>query len=136
MLLVPTFIAKSPIHGIGLFAAERIEQGAAWWMLDPSFDQVLTPQQVGRLPSRAREHMLEYAYVASGAWVLCSDHGRFVNHSFTPNSFTVGSFSCALRTIERFEEITEDYRDFFDKDHWHRFPFLADETVARLTHAA
>ena len=43
MLLVRTYLDRSAIHGIGLFAAERIPKGTVLWRLEPSIDLLLGP---------------------------------------------------------------------------------------------
>ncbi len=128
MLLVPTFVAPSPIAGFGLYAAEPIAQGTVWWRFVENFDYVLTPAQVEALPPLAREHITTYAYLWKGHWVHCADHAIFTNHSDTPNSYgvypnaDVFGWSVASRDIAKGEEITEDYRTFCDD--WQSYPFL------------
>lgn len=46
MLLVPTFLSQSPIHGLGLFAAEPVSQGAVVWKFAPGFDLTVAPGQL------------------------------------------------------------------------------------------
>ena len=55
MLLVKTYLDKSPIHGLGVFAAERIPRGAKIWRFVEGFDRCYTPKQFARLPKAARE---------------------------------------------------------------------------------
>ncbi len=44
-------------------------------------------------------------------WILCWDHGRFVNHSCDANCIGLGvDYEIALRDIEEGEELTDDYR--------------------------
>ena len=52
MLLVKTYLDKSPIHGIGVFAAERIPKGTKIWRFVDGFDRCYTPKQFARLPKQ------------------------------------------------------------------------------------
>jgi len=45
MLLIKTYLDKSPIHGIGVFAGEFIKKGTQVWEFNPLIDIILTPEQ-------------------------------------------------------------------------------------------
>lgn len=122
MLLVPTTLAQSSIHGIGLFAVERIEEGAVLWEFTPGFDLELSRSDVEKLSPACQRRVLEYAYYNAQKvrYILCSDDARFINHSASPNTLSAGfgqsqsseGRTVAARTILAGEEITEDYRAF------------------------
>jgi SET domain-containing protein len=124
MILVRTEIGPSRIAGTGLFAAEKISAGQAWWRFTPGFDRIITSDELEALPPMAQHHLRTYAYLQNGVWVLCGDHGIFTNHSDTPNSITKGTESIALRDIAAGEEITEDYREFCED--WPLMTFLSN----------
>ncbi|MDX2202850.1 MAG: SET domain-containing protein [Hyphomicrobiaceae bacterium] len=124
MILFKTVIGPSSIAGTGLFAAEPIPKGAAWWRFTAGFDRIITQAELDALPAKAQDYLRTYAYLQNGVWVLCGDHGIFTNHSDHPNSVTRGNESVALRNIAAGEEITEDYREFCED--WHMIPFLRD----------
>lgn len=122
MLLVKTRIDHSPIHGFGLFAAERIARGTAVWRFMSPFDQDLSPSVLETLSPDQREWMLKYGYIDlySKRLILCGDDARFINHSDTPNiaaDFNVDPYGLdiAVRDIEAGEEITSDYMTFEGK---------------------
>ncbi len=123
MLLVPTFVAPSPIAGFGLYAAEPIAAGTVWWKFVEGFDKVLSPAEVEALPPLAQQHVTTYAYLWKGYWIHCADHAIFTNHSDHPNSYgvypnaDVFGWSVAKRDIAKGEEITEDYRTFCERRH-------------------
>ena len=52
-----------------------------------------------------------YGYIApDGAWVICWDHGRLVNHSCDPATVSVGnSLELARRDLRPGDEVTCDY---------------------------
>lgn len=114
MLLVPTHIKASPIHGLGLFASAPIAAGTVWWVFDRRVDRLFTDSQIGDLPEPMRQHLVHYGYrLRSGGVVHCGDDARFVNHADTPNSREGdGGCSIAARDIAAGEEITEDYGSF------------------------
>ncbi len=132
MLLVKTVVKPSPIAGLGLFAAEPITAGQVWWRFDERIDRTFTPEAYENLPANIQEWLRTYAYLQRGVWVLCGDHGMFVNHSDTPNSVTVGSESIALRDIPAGHEIVENYREFCED--WPLIPFLAVDGKADEQH--
>jgi SET domain-containing protein len=110
-------VDRSPIHGLGLFAAEPISRGTEVWRFTPGFDLDLDPSVVEAQPAIARERLLHYGYVDSrlGRYILCCDDARFINHSDTPNvgpDFTRDRYGVdvALRDIAAGEELTVDYR--------------------------
>jgi uncharacterized protein len=115
MLLVKTFLAASKIHGIGLFAAERIRKGTVIWRMNPVIDVELTDDQVATLAEGAREQIRKYTYLdlVRGKLVLCGDDARFFNHEDAPNCLDYpdaeGGKTVASRDIEAGEELTCDY---------------------------
>ena len=118
MLLVKTYLAESRIHGIGLFAAQRIPEGTVIWRLEPSLDLELTEAQIEALAPPAREQIEKYTYLdlVRGTYVLCGDDARFFNHSDAPNCQDFpdarGGTTVAARDIEEGEELTCDYASF------------------------
>jgi SET domain-containing protein len=86
MLLVKTYLDRSAIHGIGLFAAERIPAGTVIWRRSPDIDLLLDVGQLDRLHPAARAQIEKYTYLDQvlGRLVLCGDDARFFNHSDGP----------------------------------------------------
>jgi SET domain-containing protein len=125
MLLVKTYLDRSPIHGIGVFAGERIPKGTVIWRWSAEIDLLLTAEQVAALHPAARGQIEKYTYLDRnlGKLVLCGDDARFFNHSGSPNCHDYpderGGTTVAARDIERGEELTSDYAAF---DANHRSP--------------
>ncbi len=115
MLLVKTYLDKSPIHGIGLFAAEPIPEGTVVWRLDPAIDLQLEPEVIDRLAPPARDQIEKYTYLdpVLRRHVLCGDVARFFNHDERPNCRDLpdakGGVTVAARPIAAGEELTCDY---------------------------
>ena len=123
MLLVPTRLAQSAIHGFGVFAAETIEQGAPVWRFAPGLDMAFDPAIVETLPPHVQAFFAHYGYLDRnvGRIILCFDDARFVNHSDMPNVATDYALDAygvdvALRDIAAGEELTMDYADFEHSD--------------------
>lgn len=121
MLFVETRIAPSAIHGLGLFAAQAIPRGTRIWEFAPGFDLELSEEELQTLSEPCRAQVLAYAYynAARLRYILCSDDARFVNHSQSPNTLSVGfgerdieGMTIAARDIAPGEELTEDYGAF------------------------
>lgn len=121
MMTVRSYVAPSGIEGVGVFAAEPVAKGTVLWRYLPPLDQAWSPEEIAGLPEVQRDFLARYAYwdVQVGAYVLCGDHGRFMNHADDPNA--VGHYpegpdrpgvDIAARDIAAGEEITCDYRSF------------------------
>lgn len=126
-LLIPTILKASPIHGLGVFAAEDIPKGAMVWEFTEGFDQECFGVEIERLPKPQRRAMLHYAYRKPGTqtYVLCADDTRFFNHAENPTvtSTDVDGPDIAARLIRAGEELTIDYRAF-DADWEQKLPSL------------
>ena len=119
MLLVPTRLAQSPIHGFGVFAMEPIAKGAPIWRFAPGLDMEFDTSIVDTLPAHVRTFFSQYGYLDRNVEriILCFDDARFVNHSDMPNVATDYALDAygvdvALRDIVAGEELTMDYANF------------------------
>ncbi len=112
MLLVKTYIDKSPIDGFGLFAAEAIKEGTRLWEWNWDFDRVVPLPVYKNVP--ANSFIRKYGYMRKGSWYLCYDDARFMNHSNKPNIVCLDGYDLAIRNIRKDEEITCDYSQFCD----------------------
>ncbi len=118
MLLIKTYLDRSRIHGIGLFAGEPVPKGTLVWRLHPTIDIQLGEEAIASLAPPAREQILKYTYkdVVLGTHVLCGDDARFMNHDASPNCLDVpdpmGGTTTAARHIAAGEELTCDYSLF------------------------
>lgn len=114
MLLVRTYLAPSPIQGIGLFAAEPLAKGTEIWKFVAGFDLTLAKSAAGRFPAVAREFLEHYAYYqeAAGGYVLMADDARFFNHADAPNTIGKDKSTIAARDIAAGEELTCNYFEF------------------------
>lgn len=115
MLIVPTYLNQSPIHGFGVFAKAFIPRGTKVWEFNPIFDIVLTEAQFEALPPSSREEIEIHLYQPEegGKLYYESTMGKYMNHSREPN-VDFGEVGCgwATRDIRAGEEMTCDYRDF------------------------
>jgi SET domain-containing protein len=112
MLLVKTYLDKSPIHGLGVFAGEFIRKGRKIWRFVEGFDRFYSPQQFARLPKPARDYIRQHGYRVNGEILLTVDHDHHMNHSDQPNTYLRNGYAVARRNIRKGEEITNDYREF------------------------
>jgi hypothetical protein len=112
MLLVKTYLDRSPIHGLGVFAGEFIAKGTKIWRFVEGFDRCFTPKQFARLPKPARAYLKDYAYRVDGEILFTVDNDHYINHSESPNTYLRGGYTIAARNIAKGVEITNDYREF------------------------
>lgn len=116
MLMIRTTLGQSPIHGLGIFAAEPVAAGQVVWAFDPVFDRIIPMEQFAAYPDHVRaylEHFCEY-FPELGVLVLSGDDDRFTNHADDPNTDVAGENGpqaqvVATRDIAPGEEITCHY---------------------------
>ena len=96
--------------GHGVVATKLIPAGTITWVLDP-LDREFTTEDYRSLDTLYKEILDTYTYRNNkGNYVLCWDHGRFVNHSFKSNCLTTAyDFEIAIRDIHPGEQLTDDY---------------------------
>jgi SET domain-containing protein len=112
MLLVKTYLDRSPIHGLGVFAAEFIGKGTRIWRYVDGFDRVYSQKEFARLPKTARDYIRNHGYRMDGEILLTADNDRHMNHSDDANTCIKGWYTVARRDIAEGEELTSDYREF------------------------
>ncbi len=112
MLLVRTYLDKSPIHGLGVFAGEFIRKGTKIWRFVEGFDRYYTPKQFAKLPKPARNFLKDYGYRVDGEILFTVDNDHHMNHSESPNTLLRSGYVIASRSIAKGAEITNDYREF------------------------
>ena len=112
MLLVKTYLDRSKIHGLGVFAAEFIAKETKIWRFVEGYDRCWTPKQFAKLPKQARDYLKDYAYNADGEILFTVDNDHYINHSERANTFWKNGYVIATRNIPKGAEITNDYREF------------------------
>ena len=88
-------VQRSPIHGLGLFATEKIRKGKLIGRAD------------GGQTTKDGPHVL---WLNEQIGLKVQNELRFINHSPIPNAVYYDDATVvALRTIRKGEEITHDY---------------------------
>ncbi len=115
------FISKEV--GYGVFATDFIPAGTITWVLD-KLDREFRPEEFFAMDLLYQNIIDTYTFRNNiGNYVLCWDHGRFVNHSFNSNCLTTAyDFEIAIRDILPGEQLTDDYGYLNIKD-----PFTAED---------
>ena len=126
-----TEVRLSPPHGLGIFATTLIPRDTIWWRARRSdvvsinrlqFEAIAASEQSPQIKAFI-EAFLEFGFYIKryDTLFLIPDNGRYVNHSFEPNSAVCpdldGLCSITLRDIAAGGEICEDYRTY-DKCPW------------------
>src|SRR5262245_14717421 len=113
-----------PSHGIGVFADEDVSVGHIVWRFDPRIDQTFDRIEGREEPLASFLEKYTYLDRTRGAYVLCGDHARFINHSAAANlrpicdpSSGLYVHDAAARPIRKGEELTIDYRLIHDGPH-------------------
>lgn len=115
MLLIDSYLDKSPIHGLGVFASKLIPKGTKVWEFTPGLDKEWTQKEFKQLPEKAQQYILHYGWLdpLTKMHRFPFDHDRFINWSDNPNVGGTSDEIFALKDIQKGEEIT--------------FPFEEDE---------
>ena len=110
--------------GLGVFAASFIPKGTVWWSLPESgLVHISRAHYLALTASHQSPHtqhflnaLLHFSYYIQQLDVLIfiPDDGRYVNHSFTPNSAMTpdNMTSVTLRDVQAGEELFEDYTHY------------------------
>ncbi len=115
MIIIPTFLDKSAIHGFGVFASEPITKGTVVWEFHPRFDIRFSEEEFEQLPPSVKREVEIHLYQPDHGGMLYyeSTMGKYMNHSREPNvDFTEVGVGWATRNIGAGEELTCDYRHF------------------------
>jgi hypothetical protein len=116
MMLVRTYVAQSAVEGVGVFAAEPIRKGQIVWRFDPKFDRLIPVEEYRSAPPHLRDFLDRYAYPSADHpdfLIYEVDNGRFMNHSDKPNTDFSRPEAIAIRDIEKGEELTCNYAEFY-----------------------
>ena len=125
MLKVKTYLDRSGIHGIGLFAGEKIKANQHVWAFHPMVDLVLEPSQWLTMEKEVAEtsfaQVRQLAYKEDGLVYLCIDNAQFMNHCADNHNIAnleEGNSMVALRDINEGDELLCNYLEFCDHDDW------------------
>ncbi len=125
MLVVRTYLEKSPIHGFGVFSKDPISKGTLVWEFHDKLDIKFSPEEYENLPACVREELEVHMYEpeAGGPLFYEATMGKYMNHSRDANvDFSKVDFGVATRDIAVGEELTCDYRHFVA--HWAMIPYI------------
>lgn len=110
-------VKETKEKGKGLFAKEFIPKGTIV-CFECKKCRVLTAGELGydKMPESEKMKLLDWAYrKEDGLFVAPCDDTRYINHSCNANVLgTEFGFDIAVRDIQKGEEATYDYRDFYD----------------------
>ena len=113
MMLIPTRVACSPIHGIGLFTMTAVPAGTAVCVFDVRYDWRFTADEMAAMPPLMRAFVEEFGFPDQdepGLFCLEFDNGRFMNHADRPTLIQDGAYARAAGDLAAGEELTYDYR--------------------------
>ena len=112
MFLIDTYLDKSKIQGVGVFAKENIKKGQLIKEVRPDFEIEFNKDNLPKMPLALAKLIDTHAYereLGSKILVMGIDNEKYLNHSNDPN---VNDNGIALKDIKIGDEITLDYKDF------------------------
>jgi hypothetical protein len=112
MLVIPHYVAPSPIHGLGCFASANVKKGEKVWEFHPIIDRVIPESDLWALPAHIVKLVQTHAefFPETSVFRLAADGDFFMNHSDDPNFEDFGDYAIAGKDIAVGDEITWDYR--------------------------
>jgi SET domain-containing protein len=127
MLLIKTFLERSDIHGIGLFAGHDLKAGTAVWEFNDLVDLKFTLEEWDlyrrEITTQSYNNLLNLSYKEDDFIILCIDNAQFMNHSLTRCNIGHQDSSrdrmYAYRDIMKGEELLCNYQAYSDPDDYH-----------------
>lgn len=116
---VKTYVDKSPIHGLGLFAAEDIPKGTIIWSfeypdINVDYNHYLTVVKP-TMSEQTAWYFEQYCSIKDNVLTFYADDAKYGNHSFIPNTYTDSEGKqIAKEDILKGQEITCNYNEFHD----------------------
>lgn len=83
MLTIKTKLQGSPVHNLGLFAAEPISKGSIIWKFDHPFDREIPKAKLKELTPLQQDFIINNASFDGKVYSLVADNTRFINHAPT-----------------------------------------------------
>ena len=114
MMLIDTYLDKSKIQGVGVFAKENIKKGERIKEVRPEFEIEFNSDNLPKMPLALAKFIDTHSYereLGSKILVMGIDNEKYLNHSDDPN---VDDEGYALKDIKIGNEITINYKDFDD----------------------
>ena len=114
MMLIDTYLDKSKIQGVGVFAKENIKKGERIKEVRPEFEIEFNSDNLPKMPLALAKFIDTHSYereLGSKILVMGIDNEKYLNHSDDPS---VNDDGIALKDIKIGDEITINYKDFDD----------------------
>ncbi len=114
MMLIDTYLDKSKIQGVGVFAKENIKKGEKIKEVRPEFEIEFNSDNLPKMPLALAKFIDTHSYereLGSKILVMGIDNEKYLNHSDDPS---VDDEGYALKDIKIGDEITINYMDFDD----------------------
>jgi len=144
MLTINTYLAPSPVHGIGLFSAEFIPAGTPVWKFNRYIDKIFKREVFfticNKVDAHTLRHLLNSSYCRGGRYFYLTDNARFINHSEMHDNicFADDYTEVAARDIAPHEELLENYLLAYDKSDFFSQELLnsdPDQYINSIRHA-
>ncbi|PLX50562.1 MAG: hypothetical protein C0613_03685 [Desulfobulbaceae bacterium] len=125
MLKIKTYLDRSQVHGIGLFAGEPIRANQEVWsfdaMVDLVFDLEYWRSMAQSLAPASFNQVRQLAYKEDNVVYMCLDNAQFMNHGGREANVAnrkAGNTMVALCDIPVGRELLCNYFEFCDADDW------------------
>ena len=126
MLIVKTYLDRSTVHGIGLFADQFIAKDEIVWEFNPHVDLVYDEKSwlmlLENISPASLATLRRLSFKENDSFFLCVDNAQFMNHSpHWANVYQVEGKNImrAKKDIHRGEELLCNYFEYSDADDYH-----------------
>ena len=123
MLRIKTYLDKSSLHGIGIFAGEDVPAGTVIWQFNPLVDLEFSPEKWTimrrELCAPSFQEVEKYSYKEKDRIIVCLDNAQFMNHDnkwYNVKNSADGNDMIARRAIAAGEELVCNYFEYCDSD--------------------
>jgi len=111
------YVKETPSNGTGLFASQFIPKGKIIARVSND-ERFCKKKDINNFSVDLQKDLMVYAYSDKDGYIYYpKDNNKYMNHSCNPNVLDFGDgVEVAIKNIEINEEITCDYRQFYDSD--------------------
>ena len=118
MINIKYKLKESPIHGIGMFADQDIDEGQVVATSSPKLDVNISQGEFDSLESREQAEIEYWGFwdKVDNVWHVDFDNTKFINHSDKPSVTQEiehkDMYLITTRPVKKGEELTQNYLEF------------------------
>lgn len=118
MMHISYTLKESPLHGIGLFAQEKLSKGQLVYTASPLLDVNITQKEFDSLEKSEQDEIKWWGFfdTPTQMWHVDFDVSKFINHAkeatLTQDPAHTEAYLITTREVAAGEELTQNYLEF------------------------